>query len=97
MTISGIGRALLICVLTLATLGFGLAGLCGAVFTITTLPDVFTMLITGNFDGFFTKRAPSGGIRFGVGSTLEISVPSLLIGTGVAWWCGRRIRKWLNK
>lgn len=35
-----LGRALLIAVLVLATLGFGAAGLCGAAFTLMALPDL---------------------------------------------------------
>ena len=92
-TVSGMARALLICVLTLATLGFGLAGLCGAAFTLMALPDVFTMLFNGHYDIFGTKRAPGGGVRLGAGAFLEISLPSLLIGSGVAGWCGRKLWK----
>lgn len=37
---SGLGRFLLIAVLIVATLGFGFAGLCGAAFTLMSLPDL---------------------------------------------------------
>jgi hypothetical protein len=39
---SPVARALVIGLLAVATLGFGLAGLCGAAFTAVALPDVFT-------------------------------------------------------
>ncbi len=54
------------------------------------------MLFSGHYDIFSTKRVPSGGVRLGAGAFPEISVPSLLIGTGVAWWCGRKVWNWLN-
>lgn len=37
-----VGRAVLILVLVVATLGFGAAGLCGAAFTLMSLPDAFS-------------------------------------------------------
>jgi len=36
------GRFVLACLLVVATLGFGLAGLCGGVFTLAALPDLFS-------------------------------------------------------
>lgn len=59
-------------------------------------PDVVTMLFSGRYDIFSTKRVPSGGVRLGAGAFRKIPVPSLLIGTGVAWGCGRKVWKWLN-
>jgi hypothetical protein len=74
------GRVLLIGLLIVATLGFGLASLCGAAFTVMTLPDMFSSRVE-NYSGAF----------------LIISVPSLLIGGGLAWWCGYRLAKrWRN-
>ena len=35
------GRFVLACLLVVATLGFGLAGLCGGVFTLAALPELF--------------------------------------------------------
>lgn len=67
-------RVLLIFVLAVATLGFGAAGLCGAAFTLMSLPDMFS----SRHDNY-------------AGATLVIAVPSLLIGGGVAWWCGRML------
>jgi len=77
---SGIGRALAIGVLAIATLGFGAAGLCGAAFTAMSLPDVFSNR-AGNY----------------AGAALVIAVPSLLIGGGVAWWCGRMLWRLLKR
>ena len=36
------GRAVLVTLLVIATLGFGLAGLCGGVFTSMALPEMFS-------------------------------------------------------
>lgn len=91
---SAAARALLIWVLIFATLGFGLAGLCGATFTVMSLPGIFRWLWSGDWTGFFTTQVPGGGSRMGPGAILEIALPSLLIGGGVAWWCGRRLWKW---
>jgi len=91
---SAIARALLIWVLIFATLGFGLAGLCGATVTVMSLPGIFRWLTSGDWTGFFTTPVPGVGLRMGPGALLEISVPSLLIGCGVAWWCGRKLWKW---
>lgn len=75
-----LGRAMIIGVLVIATLGFGLAGLCGAAFTVMALPDMF-------------KSGPENY----VGAFLVISVPSLLIGGGLAWWCGRKLARLLRR
>jgi hypothetical protein len=75
-----VGRFIVIGLLIVGTLGFGLAGLCGAAFTVMTLPDMFSSRVE-NYSGAF----------------LIISVPSLLIGGGLAWWCGYRLAKrWRN-
>ncbi len=71
---SGLARALVLGVLAVATLGFGAAGLCGAAFTVMSLPQLF-----------------KGGVENYSGAALVIAVPSLLIGGGVAWWCGRML------
>ena len=68
------GRILLLLVLGIATLGFGAAGLCGAAFTVMSVPDLFR-----------------GGPENFAGAALVIAVPSLLIGGGLAWWCGRML------
>jgi hypothetical protein len=69
-------RALIIGVLMLATLGFGLAGMCGALFTVLGLASL-----------------SSSGAENYAAAFLIISVPSLLIGGGLAWWCGRKLSK----
>ncbi|HEY9106001.1 MAG TPA: hypothetical protein VIN58_04935 [Roseateles sp.] len=74
-----VGRALITGVLVIATLGFGLAGLCGAAFTVMALPDMF-------------KSGPENY----AGAFLVISVPSLLIGGGLAWWCVRALLRRLR-
>ena len=74
-----LGRALITGVLVIATLGFGLAGLCGAAFTVMALPDMF-------------KSGPENYAS----AFLVISMPSLLIGGGLAWLCGRRLRRRLS-
>lgn len=76
----GLGRALITGVLVIATLGFGLAGLCGAAFTVMALPDMF-----------------SGRAKNYAGAFLVISIPSLLIGGGLAWWCVRTLARRLRK
>lgn len=73
---SAAGRAVVIGVLMLATLGFGLAGLCGAVFTAIGLSGL-----------------SSPGPENFSGAILFIAVPSLLIGGGVAVWCGMLLAK----
>lgn len=77
---SGLGRALAIGVLAVATLGFGAAGLCGAAFTLMSLPDMFST----RHDNY-------------AGAALVIAVPSLLIGGGLAWWCGRALWRLANR
>ncbi|WP_457319996.1 hypothetical protein [Roseateles sp. P5_E11] len=72
--VNPVGRASLILVLIVATLGFGAAGLCGAAFTLMSLPDMFS------------NRAENYA-----GAILVIAVPSLLIGGGLTWWCGRAL------
>lgn len=76
---NSVGRALITGALVVAALGFGLAGLCGAAFTVMTLPDMF-------------KSGPENY----AGAFLVISVPSLLIGGGLAWLCGRTLRRRLS-
>lgn len=72
--VNPVGRVFLILVLIVATLGFGAAGLCGAAFTLMSLPDMFS------------NRAENYA-----GAALVIAVPSLLIGGGLAWVCGRAL------
>jgi uncharacterized membrane protein len=74
-----LGRMLVTAVLVIATLGFGLAGLCGAAFTVMALPDMFS------------GRAENYAVAF-----LIISIPSLLIGGGLAWWCIRTLARRLR-
>ncbi|MEO6281370.1 hypothetical protein [Roseateles sp.] len=71
-----LGRALITGLLVIATLGFGLAGLCGAAFTVMALPDMF-----------------SGRAENYAGAFLVISIPSLLIGGGLTWWCVRTLAR----
>jgi len=75
-TEGSLGRALITGLLVIATLGFGLAGLCGAAFTAMALPDMF-----------------SGRAQNYAGAFLVISIPSLLIGGGLAWWCFRTLAR----
>ena len=75
-----IARVLLIGVLVVATLGFGLAGLCGGAFTLMMLPDLFSTA-RGNWSGAF----------------LIISVPFLVFGSGLAWWCGSKLIRLLRR
>jgi len=74
------GRFALVCILVVATLGFGLAGLCGGVFTVGALPDLFS-------------KGPENYST----AMLVISVPSLLIGGGLAWLCARKLVRMLGK
>lgn len=67
-------RFFILAVLAVATLGFGAAGLCGAAFTLMSLPDVLS-----NRSGSYA------------GAALVFAVPSLLIGGGLAWVCGRKL------
>jgi hypothetical protein len=76
----GVGRVIAIVLLSVATLGFGAAGLCGAAFTLMSLPDAFS------------NRAENYA-----GAALIFSVPSLLIGGGLAWWLGRLLKQILNR
>ncbi|MBW8848714.1 MAG: hypothetical protein JF607_27610 [Burkholderiales bacterium] len=75
-----VGRIFIVGLLAVATLGFGLAGLCGAAFTVMGLSGL-----------------SSPGPENFSGAILVIAVPSLLIGGGLAFWCGvllsRRFRK----
>ncbi len=71
------GRIVLVGVLIIATLGFGLAGLCGGVFTVMALPEV---IAPPRHEGF-------------AGAILFISLPSLLIGGVLAWLCVRKLLK----
>ena len=73
-------RILLIVLLAIATLGFGAAGLCGAAFTVISLPDAFS----SRHENY-------------AGAALVIAVPSLLIGGGLAWWCGRMLRRLVQR
>lgn len=75
---SPVARVLIIGLLAAATLGFGLAGLCGAAFTLMSLPDLST---PGNY----------------AGAALVVAVPSLLIGGGIAWLCGRQLARLLRR
>lgn len=77
---STLRRQLVITALIISTLGFGLAGLCGAAFTVMALPDVF-----------------SGRAENYAGAFLVISVPSLLIGGALTWWCVRMLARRLRK
>ena len=77
---STVGRAFVIAALVIATLGFGLAGLCGVVFTAIALPEL----------------GSSGGQNYSA-AMLVISLPSLLIGGGLAWWCGYKLVKRLRR
>lgn len=74
-----LGRALITGVLMISTLGFGLASLCGAAFTLMALPDIF-----------------KGGPENFAGAFLIISIPSLLIGAALAWWCVRALARRLR-
>ncbi len=73
-------RVIAIALLAVATLGFGLAGLCGAAFTLMSMPDVLS-----NRSGSYA------------GAALIFSVPSLLIGGGLAWVCGRGLYKFIKR
>ena len=69
---SKLWRFIAITFLAVGTLGFGLAGLCGAAFTLMSLPDL----------------SKSGSYA---GAALVVSIPSLLVGSLVAWLCGRAL------
>ena len=68
------GRFIVVALLMMATLSFGLAGLCGAAFTVMGLSGL-----------------SSGGPENYASAALFIAVPSLLIGGGLAWLCGRAL------
>lgn len=70
-------RTLIVFFLALATLGFAGASLCGAVFTLTSLPALF---------------GTSHGENYAAG-ILVISVPSLLIGGLLCRWCWRMAQR----
>ena len=82
--VAALVRPFLVLGLIIATLGFGLAGLCGAVFTLSALPHAATTLFSDHAASLVTS------------SFFRISLPSLLIGGVGAWWCGRKLWKWLN-
>ncbi|RZL40273.1 MAG: hypothetical protein EOP35_01380 [Rubrivivax sp.] len=76
---SRVGRVIVIGLLMAGTLGFGLAGLCGAAFTAIGMAGVT-----------FSERSDPYAVAIFV-----ISVPSLLIGGGLGWWCLRLLaRRW---
>ena len=56
---TSVGRVLLIGVLVVATLGFGLASLCGAAFTVMTLPDMFSNRVENYSGAFLIISVPS--------------------------------------
>jgi hypothetical protein len=74
-THSTAGRFIAAALLTVCTLGFGLAGLCGAAFTAIGLASL------------------SDSSNPYASAALVIAVPSLLIGGGLAWVCGRALYK----
>ena len=74
---SKVWRAIVIGLLMMGTLGFGLAGLCGAAFTAIGVAGVT----------FSEQHDPYAVAIF------VISVPSLLIGGGLAWWCVHALSK----
>ena len=53
------GRVVLIDLLVIATLGFGLASLCGAAFTVMTLPDMFSSRVENYSGAFLIISVPS--------------------------------------
>ena len=74
---AGIGRALVTGLLIVATLGFGMASLCGAAFTVTALPEMFSSRRAENY----------------AAAVLVVSVPTLVIAGGITWWCLRSLRR----
>ena len=70
-----LGRAILVVLLVVATLGFGLAGLCGGVFTAMSMSELFSPPHPENYSS----------------AVLIISIPSLLIGGVLAWLCVRKL------
>lgn len=84
MNLGTLLRPFLVIGLIVATLGFGMASLCGAIFTLSALPYAARMLLSDNAAVLFNSVF------------LRISLPSLLIGGVGAWWCARKLWKWLN-
>lgn len=72
-----LGRAVITGLLAIATLGFGLAGLCGGVFTTISVSELFS-----------PPRHESYA-----GAVLFISVPCLLIGGLIAWLGARELAR----
>ena len=54
-----VGRFIVIGLLIVGTLGFGLAGLCGAAFTVMTLPDMFSRRVENYSGAFLIISIPS--------------------------------------
>ncbi|HEY8879865.1 MAG TPA: hypothetical protein VIN03_20010 [Roseateles sp.] len=71
---SSFGRFIVVALLVTGTLGFGLAGLCGAAFTVVGLAELSSTSAENYAPAF-----------------LVISIPSLLIGGGLAWLCVRAL------
>ncbi len=69
------GRVLLITGLSLATLGFGLAGLCGAAFTVTAIPELFSSRAVNYSAAVLVIAVPSlligGGLAWVCGLALR--------------------------
>ncbi|MFG6414345.1 hypothetical protein ACG02S_10610 [Roseateles sp. DC23W] len=76
---SKVWRTVVISLLMMGTLGFGLASLCGTIFTAIGVAGVTS-----------EQRDPYAMAIF------VFSVPSLLIGGGLAWWCVSALRKRLH-
>jgi cell division protein FtsX len=76
-----LGRALITGLLAIATLGFGLAGLCGGVFTVMSVSELFS-----------PPRHESYA-----GAVLFVSVPCLLIGALVAWLGTRALARMFTR
>jgi hypothetical protein len=73
-TPSPAGRALITGLLAFATLGFGLAGLCGAAFTVTALPDMWSTRVENYSAAVLVIAVPSlligGGLAWVFGRKL---------------------------
>lgn len=54
-----VGRFIVIGLLIVGTLGFGLASLCGAAFTVMTLPDMFSSRVENYSGAFLIMSIPS--------------------------------------
>ncbi|MGQ3053221.1 MAG: hypothetical protein ACT6S0_15695 [Roseateles sp.] len=76
-----LGRALITGLLVIATLGFGLAGLCGGAFTAMSVSELLS-----------PPRHESYA-----GAVLIISVPCLLIGGLIAWLGARELARRLTR